>query len=349
MSALVCDRLLWEEHLHSGAHWSGVARRGTKLRLTDVEGGANVAALFYNYEERLERYNMADTLKAQHTAFLTQGHVCYSDMGRVLCSITADTCGWHDTFCGVSNAAMVAARFGTTRFQERRNDYYKNGYDSLLNELGKYGLGKRDLVSNVNFFSKVTADNGGELRFQADHSKGGSYVDLRFEMTTSWCLHLPAPARPSLVTGRVRCASARSPPRRRRRTTSAARTALRTRAAFATPRCSMREAADMEEPFSSTLIESRRDPTDASLNDTIPAGEPWMGVVCRGQTFRIVDIDGQPGRRYAVLQRFEQRRTLQRGRHGALPGSPLSHHRYATAFERRQRDAHDYRRHVRPP
>ncbi len=87
MSASVSDRspgkLLWEEHLHSGAHWSGVARRGTRLRLTDLEGGANVAALLYNYEEKLERYNMADTLKAQHTAFLTRGNVCYSDMGRI--------------------------------------------------------------------------------------------------------------------------------------------------------------------------------------------------------------------------------------------------------------------------
>ena len=58
---------LWEEDLREGSHWSGVLRRGSTLRLTDVEGGANVAALFYNYEDRLERYNMADTLKAQHT------------------------------------------------------------------------------------------------------------------------------------------------------------------------------------------------------------------------------------------------------------------------------------------
>jgi urea carboxylase-associated protein 2 len=203
MSAWVSDRspgkLLWEEQLHSGSHWSGVARRGTRLRLTDVEGSANVAALFYNYEERLERYNMADTLKAQHTAFLTRGHVCYSDMGRILCSIVEDTCGWHDTFCGVSNAAMVAARFGKTRFQEQRNDYYKNGYDSLLNELAKFGLGKRDLVSNINFFSKVTTDETGDLRFHTGHSKPGSYVDLRFEMTTlvafSTCQH---PLDPSL-------------------------------------------------------------------------------------------------------------------------------------------------------
>jgi uncharacterized protein len=177
------DRLLWEEHLEGGAHWSGVARRGVALRLTDLEGGANVAALFYNFEERLERYNMADTLKAQHTAYLTKGCVCYSDMGRVLCSITEDTCGWHETFCGVSNAAMVAARYGKTRFQEERNDYYKNGYDSLLNELGKHGLGKRDMVANVNFFSKVTADDGGDLHFDAQHSRPGNYVDLRFEMT----------------------------------------------------------------------------------------------------------------------------------------------------------------------
>jgi uncharacterized protein len=203
MSAWITERTpgqrLWEEHLHSGAHWSGVLRRGTKLRFTDLEGGANVSALFYNYEERLERYNMADTLKAQHTAFLTQGHVCYSDMGRIFCSIVEDTCGWHDTFCGVSNAAMVGARFGRTRFQEQRNDYYKNGYDSLLNELGKFGLGKRDLVSNINFFSKVTTDDAGDLRFHAGQSRAGSHVDLRFEMDTlvvlSTCQH---PMDPSL-------------------------------------------------------------------------------------------------------------------------------------------------------
>jgi hypothetical protein len=198
MSALPQDRQLWEECLHGGAHWSGVARRGLKLRLTDVTGGANVAALFYNYEERLERYNMADTLKAQHTAYLTKGCVCYSDMGRILCSITEDTCGWHDTFSGVSNASMVQARFGATRFQEQRNEYYKNGYDSLLNELGKYGLGKRDLVANVNFFSKVVADDAGDLHFEAQHSRPGAYVDLRFEMNTlvvlATCQHPLDPA-----------------------------------------------------------------------------------------------------------------------------------------------------------
>ena len=99
--------LLWEEDVPGGNHWSGILRRGVGLRLTDLDGGANVAALFYNREEKLERYNMPDTLKAQHTAFLTAGHVCYSDMGRILCSILDDTVGWHDTVCGTSDAGTI--------------------------------------------------------------------------------------------------------------------------------------------------------------------------------------------------------------------------------------------------
>lgn len=185
--------MLWEELVAGGAHWSGLLRRGTTLRLTDIAGGANASVLLFNYEDRLERYNMPDTLKAQHTAFLTKGFVCYSDMGRVLCSITDDTCGWHDTLCGVSNAQLVAGKFGVARYQEHRNAYLKNGYESLLNELGKYGLDKRDLSASINFFSKVTVDDAGGLEFQAGNSAPGSYVDLRFEMNVlavlSTCQH----------------------------------------------------------------------------------------------------------------------------------------------------------------
>jgi urea carboxylase-associated protein 2 len=206
---------LWEEHLRESSHWSGVLRRGTTLRLTDVDGAANVATLFYNYEDRLERYNMADTLKAQHTAYLTKGYVCYSDMGRILCSITEDTCGWHDTLAGVSNAAMVADKYGRTRFQEQRNDFYKNGYDGLLGELGKYGLGKRDIVANVNFFSKVSVDDAGRMHFRPGASEPGSYVDLRFEMTSlvvlSTCQH-PLDPGPTYRSRYVRLAAFASDP-----------------------------------------------------------------------------------------------------------------------------------------
>ncbi len=185
--------VLWEEIVPAGAHWSGILRRGVTLRLTDTEGGANVSMLLYAFENPLERYNMPDTLKAQHTAFLTRGHVCYSDMGRILCSITADTCGWHDTVCGVSDAGMVQERYGIATYQDFRNSYHRSGQDSLLTELGKYGLGLRDLVPNINFFSKVTADEGGLLQFQSGHSRAGSAVELRFEMRSlivlSTCQH----------------------------------------------------------------------------------------------------------------------------------------------------------------
>jgi hypothetical protein len=212
-SGFSTERVLFEEDLPPGAHWSSVLRRGDSLRLTDLDGGANVSAVFYNAEQPLERYNMADTLKAQHTAFLTAGHVCYSDMGRVLVSVTEDSCGWHDTVCGVSDAALVRERYGEARYQEHRNDFYRNGRDSLLVELGKYGLGKRDLVANVNFFSKVVVDPEGNLRFVEGHAVRGAHVDLRAEMhvlvVLSGCPH-PLDPRPRYSPARVRLAVWRS-------------------------------------------------------------------------------------------------------------------------------------------
>jgi len=192
--------LLWEEEIAGGSHWSGVIRRGVVLRLTAGAPGANVAALFFNREQPLERYNMADTLKAQHTAHLTTGFVCYTDMGRIVCSITADSCGWHDPLCGLTDDAMIAARYGATRFQEQRNARYISGRQGMLVELGKFGLGERDLVANINFFSKVVADERGVLNLVPGQSKAGDFVDLRFEMDALVLLHAgPHPLDPGSV------------------------------------------------------------------------------------------------------------------------------------------------------
>jgi uncharacterized protein len=174
--------MLSDELVPGGSHWGGLVRRNTALRLIDVDGGANVSMMLYNYDDRTERYNMPDTLKAQHTAYLTEGCCVYSDMGRILCSITADTCGWHDTICGIANGADVKDRFGEARFSEHRNAYYKNSYESLVNELGKYGLEERDMTAPINFFSRVNVDEEGMLRYVSNHSQAGAYVDLRFEM-----------------------------------------------------------------------------------------------------------------------------------------------------------------------
>ncbi len=174
--------LLFREEVAAGGSWSGIVKRHHVLRITDALGGANVSALFYNADAPLERYNMPDTLKAQYTAFLTAGRVLMSDMGRVLFSIVADTCGWHDTLASHSDAALVESRYGRKRYQEARNDRHRNARDNLLVELGKFGLGKEDIVANVNFFSKVTTDADGKFAFAEHHSGKGAYVDLRAEM-----------------------------------------------------------------------------------------------------------------------------------------------------------------------
>ena len=151
---------LWEEYVQPGASWSLNLKRGNRLRLHDLESGANVAALFFNRECPSERYNMPDTLKAQHTAHLTAGHVLYSDMGRVLCSITGDSCGWHDPLCGF-----------TLRTR-----------DNLFTEASRNGLGMCDLGPTVNFFSKVVVAGDGGMHYVEGHSKAAGFVELRAEM-----------------------------------------------------------------------------------------------------------------------------------------------------------------------
>jgi hypothetical protein len=170
-----------ELQLRGGQMWSRVVRRGQLLTVVDVEGGATPAALFYNAEQPLERYNMADTLKAQHTARLTLGHVLYSDMGRVLMSIVEDTAGWHDTITGHLDHAGSLRKFGEGTFQELRNGFYRDTRSNFLIELGKYGLGKRDIVPNVNFFTKVSADADGNLKFEPS-TRAGGMVTLRAEL-----------------------------------------------------------------------------------------------------------------------------------------------------------------------
>jgi urea carboxylase-associated protein 2 len=183
----------FEEVLPAGSNWSHVLKRGTTLRITNTQGGANVSALFYNFELLNERLNLPDTLKCQHTARLTKGHCLYSDMGRILVSIPEDTCGWHDPLAGCSHAAAINAKYGILNYQSARNNWHRNGHDNFLVELGKYGMGERDLAMNVNFFSKVVADADGKLAYVPGNSVAGTNFDLRAEMNTlvvlNTCMH----------------------------------------------------------------------------------------------------------------------------------------------------------------
>lgn len=175
---------LYEKVIAGGWNWSHIVKRGTLVRLTDIEGGANVSALFYNAADPGERYNMGDTLKIQHISSLCKDRCIYSDMGRILMSVVDESLGWHDVICGVSDAGLIEKRLNSQPYQEFRNDFYRNGYDSLLIELAKHGLGRRDFIETVNFFSKVAVDGDGNLGYVGSHSKAGDFVELRAEMNT---------------------------------------------------------------------------------------------------------------------------------------------------------------------
>ncbi len=176
--------ILWQEVLPGNATWSHVLKRGTALRLTALDDAPNVGALLLNADNFSERLNLPDTLKAQHIARLTAGAVLYSDMARILCSITDDTVGWHDPLGGCSDAGMVAEKYGPLGYQQARNAWHQNALDGFLIELAKYGLGPRDLMMNINFFAKVEVLEDGSMQFVTGNAVAGDAVELRAEMNT---------------------------------------------------------------------------------------------------------------------------------------------------------------------
>ena len=171
--------------------------------------------MFLNADEPSERLNLPDTLKAQHIARLTAGAVLFSDMGRILCSITEDTLGWHDPLGGCSDARLVQQKHGKMTYGEARNNWHQNALDGFLIELAKHGLTSRDLMMNVNFFSKVEVRPDGTMHFVENFSKAGSAVELRAEMNTlvilNACQH-PMDPSPEYVQGPVRLTIGKAAP-----------------------------------------------------------------------------------------------------------------------------------------
>lgn len=172
------SNVVWDETLAGGDYAARVLKRGTRLRMTNLEGDGCVSLLAFNADRPIERLNVADTVKVQWNAYLGPGKLLLSDMGRVLMSITADTCGNHDTFCGCSSAKSNAKKYGV-------GDNYSpfpNARDRFLLALLKYGLGKKDIPANVNLFKAVKVEADGGLTFVENSSKAGDYVELRAEM-----------------------------------------------------------------------------------------------------------------------------------------------------------------------
>jgi urea carboxylase-associated protein 2 len=170
--------VVWDETLDPGEYCARILKRGTRARLVNLQGDACANVLLYNADRPIERLNVADTVKVQWNAYLGAGKLLLSDMGRVLASITADTSGRHDTFCGASNEKSNARKYG------RGENYgpFPNARDRFALALSKYGLGRKDIPANVNFFKHVKVEEDGSLTFDRRPGTPGEYVELRAEM-----------------------------------------------------------------------------------------------------------------------------------------------------------------------
>ncbi len=175
------NQILWTELLPGGHHWSGRIHKGAVLQFKALSENANVSLFCVNAEDKLERYNMPDSLKGQHTAYLTAGNVLYSDLGRAMASIVQDDHAWSDTFCGASRPEQIAKQFSICAFQDARNEMYQSGLDGLLVEMAKFALSQTDLSATVNLFSKVTPNDAGELSYVLSDNTD-QVIELRFEM-----------------------------------------------------------------------------------------------------------------------------------------------------------------------
>jgi urea carboxylase-associated protein 2 len=120
-------------------------------------------------------------------------------MGRILCSIVEDTAGWHDTITGHGTREASFRKYGAGSYQALRNEFHRNTRDNFLVELGKHGLGKKELVANVSFFVKIAADADGKLAWARGTFRGAT-VALRMEMNTLVILsNTPHPLDPGAV------------------------------------------------------------------------------------------------------------------------------------------------------
>jgi len=158
-------------------------KQGQTLRIVDLEGNQAVDVIFYNRHDPAEHYSATETVLRQGGIYLTTGSVLYSDDGNAMLTIVADTCGRHDTLGGACAAESNTVRYALQKkFMHSCRDNYL-----IALQHADIGLGKRDLVPNVNFFMNVPVTESGQLTFADGVSAPGKYVELRAEMDV-WML-----------------------------------------------------------------------------------------------------------------------------------------------------------------
>lgn len=209
-AGVAADDLLWEETVAPGGYTTRRLPRGARLRLIDKAGDAAASLQIFNAEMPTERLNMADTVKVQWNAYLGPGKLLLSDMGRVMMSIVEDSAGNHDCFCGVSNAATNAARYG----DGRNSGVHPNGRDRFLLGAAKHGLGRRDVHPAITLFKGTRIEADGTITPIVGPFAPGRDVLLRAEMDVNIvianCPHVLDP-RPTYNSTPLRLTAWRGP------------------------------------------------------------------------------------------------------------------------------------------
>ena len=160
------------------APWSAVVKAGQQLQIIDLHGNQAVDTLFYSAHDTSLRYSAQTTIAAQRNVFLTTGSVLRATDGTALMTIVADEVGNHDTIAGACSKESNTLRYG------HHTSHQHACAENFLAEATKWGMGKRDIVSNVNFFMNVPVEADGTLGIVDGLSAPGKSLTLRAEVDT---------------------------------------------------------------------------------------------------------------------------------------------------------------------
>ncbi|AYG69334.1 MULTISPECIES: urea amidolyase associated protein UAAP2 [unclassified Rhizobium] len=170
------ENVVQDHFIAAEAPFSTVVRKGQTLRIEDSYGQQAIDTLFYNAADFSERYSNQDTMREQGAAYISTNTKIISNEGRVMLTMTADSCGRHDTSAGACSCESNTVRFG------HGTKYLHACRDNFVLEVSKHGMSKRDVVPNINFFMNVPIEPGGEMTIVDGISAPGDYVELRAEM-----------------------------------------------------------------------------------------------------------------------------------------------------------------------
>lgn len=168
-----------DEICPAGEPWIRNIARGQVFRILDLEGNQAVDTLFYSAADAEERYSAVDTIQRNGHLYITAGTKLYSTEGNVMLTVVADTCGRHDTLGGACAQESNTVRYA---LDKRHMHACRDNFMSAIHHHHDYGIEKRDITHNINFFMNVPVTPEGGLMFADGISGSGKYVEMRAEM-----------------------------------------------------------------------------------------------------------------------------------------------------------------------